>query len=113
MLAMSATTTSVGPRAKITGATTWKAGIAVLAALIAAPAMADGGCTLNQVADLPATFGQGEIAVDVGINGQKARFSLSTGSTITMINEALVKRLSLPEVDMHQQLASQKGSWEA
>ena len=67
---------------------------------------------MNQVADLPATFGHGEIAVDVGINGQKVRFSLSTGSNITTINEALVKRLGLAEVDMHARTISQKGTRE-
>jgi len=109
---VSATTKSVGPRPKITSASAWKAGIAVLSALIAAPAMADSGCALNQVADLPATFGHGEIAVDVGINGQKARFSLSTGSNITEISEALVQRLGLSEVDMHARTQSRKGTQE-
>lgn len=74
--------------------------------------MADGACTLKEVADLPATFDGGEIAVDVGINGQKARFSLSTGSNITVINEPLVKRLGLSEVDMHARTVSQKGTQE-
>jgi len=111
---VSATKTNVGLRPEITDSIAWKAGIAVLSALIAAPpATADSGCALNQVADLPASFSGGEIAVDVGVNGQKARFALSTGSNITLINEALVKRLVLPEVDMHQRLVSQKGTQEA
>jgi hypothetical protein len=76
------------------------------------PALADAGCKIEEVASIPANFSGGMVTVEVGINGQPVRFQLRTDANITQISEALVKRLALPEVDLHQRTVSANGTKE-
>jgi hypothetical protein len=87
-------------------------GLAFLLGVYAIPSMADSGCALNEVASLPGYFGGGGVAIDAGVNGQNAKFGLSTGSSATTVSEALVKRLGLPAVDMHMRTVSRAGTQE-
>ncbi len=87
-------------------------GSLLLLQLAGTPAMGDAGCKVEEVASIPADFSRGVPIIEVGINGQTVNFLLSTGSNMTRINEAVVKRLALPEVDFHQRALSANGTKE-
>jgi hypothetical protein len=87
-------------------------GLAFLLGVYGAPAMADSGCTLKEVASLPADFSHGAVMVEVGVNGQKVNFTLDSASNLTQINPALVHRLGLAIVDLHLRTVSDKGTQE-
>jgi hypothetical protein len=59
------------------------------------PAMADSVCALHEDASLPADFSNGDIRVDVGVNGAMVKFKIGTGSNITQISKRLMRRLGL------------------
>jgi hypothetical protein len=59
-------------------------------------AMAASSCKFVEEATLPASFKNGEILVDVAIDGTAAKFRLGTHSAFTQISRSMAQRLHLP-----------------
>jgi len=78
--------------------------------LVGGPAVAS-TCTLIEAASLPASFKNGNVSVDVGVNGTPAKFLIDTGSSVTWISQALAERLSLPVVNMNMTINSDAGTY--
>jgi hypothetical protein len=87
-------------------------GLAFLLGVYGAPAMADSGCALKEVASLPADFKHGDIRVDVGIGGETVKFVIGTGTTRTEIGSALVKRMGLTRSGPGGRINSARGTVE-
>jgi predicted aspartyl protease len=69
---------------------------ALLICAAAPPALADGGCSLKQVASLPARFVNNEILVDVTVDDAPVSFVVDTGAETSLIGQGLATRLNLP-----------------
>jgi hypothetical protein len=107
-----ATIKRVGLRPKLTSVALSVSGIAILLALVAPPVLAETGCTLNQVASLPANFKNGDIRIDVTIADQTVKFLLGSGQSLSNVGSALAGRLGLARGDLHALLATAAGTLE-
>jgi len=70
--------------------------LAVAAATLGWPALADPGCALKQVASLPMRYVNQEILVDFTVEDAPVSFLVDTGAGVSVIGYRLASRLKLP-----------------
>jgi len=68
----------------------------ICAAAASPPAVADEGCSLKQVASVPARFVNNEILVDLTVDDAPVSFMVDTGAGTSLIGQGLAARLKLP-----------------
>jgi hypothetical protein len=75
-----------------------------------APIVAAGqSCKFVQEAALPAIFKDGQVLVDVWINGTRAKFRIGTRSAFSQISRAMAQRLQLPIGTAEFRVATEQG----
>jgi predicted aspartyl protease len=68
----------------------------ICAAAVSRPALADEGCSLKQVASIPARFEHNQILVDLTVDDVPVSFLVDTGAGTSVIGGGLAARLKLP-----------------
>jgi predicted aspartyl protease len=69
---------------------------ALLICAAARPALADGGCSLKQIASVPLRFVNNEILVVLTVDNAPVSFLVDTGAGFSLIGRGLATRLNLP-----------------